>query len=69
MCVHSEERRDVVLRVLVGGGETSSVVEFALAVDVRVTRFVGDDLAAGDSVKAGGSGKGFGWLRVATIVT
>lgn len=59
----------MVMRVLIGAGsDTSSLtVELALPVDVRATRFVGDALAAGDSVGAGGSGKGFGWFLVATI--
>lgn len=70
MCVHSV-LRDTVLRVLVGGGGgggvCSSTGELVLAVEVRVARFVGDALT-GDSVGAGGSGKGFGWFLVATIV-
>lgn len=68
VCVHSV-LRDTVLRVLVGGGGglCSSTGELVLAVEVRVARFVGDALT-GDSVGAGGSGKGFGWFLVATIV-
>jgi hypothetical protein len=59
---------DLRARVGVGGGDAAAVrvTSFALAVDVRVVRLVGD--ALGDSVGAGGSGKSLGWFLVATMI-